>query len=70
MCDSTGLAGACFGLLQGLLFWVIVPRMGPIQESEQTSAKVIILLMVVIGMLAGAIHCISDGAEAGYRRFF
>jgi uncharacterized membrane protein len=31
------LAGEWFGLLQGLLFWVIVPCMGPIQASEQTS---------------------------------
>lgn len=52
--QEAALAGAFFGLLQGLLFWVIVPRMGPIRPSEQTSAAVLILLMIIIGMLAGA----------------
>ncbi len=52
--QEAALAGAWFGLLQGLLLWGIVPRMGPIQESEQASAKLIMLIMVVIGMLAGS----------------
>jgi hypothetical protein len=52
--QGAALAGACFGLLQGLLFWVIVPRMEPIQESEQTSAKIIVLMMVVIGLLVAS----------------
>jgi hypothetical protein len=48
------LAGGWFGLLQGLLFIVIVPRMGPIQASEQTSAMMISVVMVIMGMLVGA----------------
>jgi hypothetical protein len=48
------LAGGWFGLLQGYLFLVIVPRMGPIHDSEQNSANGIILAMIAIGMLAGA----------------
>ena len=52
--QEAALAGGWFCLLQGLLFWVIVPRMGPIQASEQTSATVLILFMCVMGILAGA----------------
>jgi hypothetical protein len=52
--QEAALAGAWLGLLQGLLFWVIVPRMGPIQPSEQTSAVLLIAMMIIIGMLAGA----------------
>ena len=35
---EAALAGALIGLLQGLLFWVVVPRMGPILPSEQARA--------------------------------
>jgi hypothetical protein len=48
------LAGGVFGLLQGLLFIVVVPRLGPIQASEQTSAIMISLIMVAMGILVGA----------------
>jgi hypothetical protein len=48
------LAGGWFGLLQGLLFGIIVPRMGPVKANEQTSAAVLMGLMVVLGMLVGA----------------
>ena len=51
---EAGLAGAWFGFLEGILFWVIAPRMGPIQASEQASAAAIGILMVVMGMLVGA----------------
>jgi hypothetical protein len=48
------LAGAVFGLLQGLLFWVLTPRMGPVLPSEQAGMNVIIGFMILVGMLAGA----------------
>jgi hypothetical protein len=51
---EAGLAGAWFGFLEGILFWVIAPRMGPIQAGEQASAAAIGVLMVVLGMLVGA----------------
>ena len=51
---EAALAGAWLGLLQGFLYWIISLRMGPIQPDEQTSAAVIILLMIVVGMVAGA----------------
>lgn len=52
--QEAALAGGGLGLLQGALFWVIVPRLGAIQASEQTSATVISVGMVVLGMLLGA----------------
>ena len=52
--QEAALAGGWFGLLQGLLFGIIVPRMGPVQANEQTSAAVLIGLMIMLGMVAGA----------------
>jgi hypothetical protein len=55
---EAALAGAFFGLLQGLLFWVIVPRMGPVLPGEQASTFVLIVIIVLLGMLFGAILAI------------
>jgi hypothetical protein len=52
--QEAALAGACFGLLQGLLFWVIAPRLGPVQASEETSATVLTVFMLIVGMFSGA----------------
>ena len=52
--SEAALAGAWFGLLQGLLFTVVVPFMGPIQSNEITKTIVLILIMLIIGMFAGA----------------
>jgi len=52
---EAALAGAVLGLLQGLLFWAIVPRMGPILPSEQAGAVGLILVMLLLGMAAGAV---------------
>ena len=48
------LAGGLFGLLQGILFGVISPFMGPIQDDEWTRTIVLILIMIVVGVFAGA----------------
>lgn len=48
------IAGSIFGLLQGILFIVITPTMGPIREDETTSNLVLSLFMVVGGMLISA----------------
>jgi len=48
------LAGALFGFLQGVLFFLIVPRMGPIDPSEQASATGISLGMMCVGIFAAA----------------
>ena len=43
-----------FGLLQGLLFLVIIPCLGPVQADEQASAAALILAILVVGAIAGA----------------
>jgi hypothetical protein len=52
--QEAALAGAWFGLLQGLLFWVVVPLMGPVLPDEQPAAMILAAVMTVAGMLAGA----------------
>ena len=52
---EAAMAGSLFGLLQGLLFWVVVPRMGPILPSEQANAIGLVVVIVFLGMLFGAI---------------
>jgi hypothetical protein len=51
---EAALAGGLLGLLQGVLFGVIVPFMGPIQDDEWTNSIILILLMLVVGTLAGS----------------
>lgn len=52
--QEAALAGGVLGLLQGTLFGVVVPVMGEIKASEQTSAIGLIVAILVVGMLAGA----------------
>jgi cobalamin synthase len=52
--QEAALAGAWLGLLQGLLFWLVAWRLGPIQADEQASALLISLGMLLVGILAGA----------------
>jgi hypothetical protein len=47
-------AGGILGFLQGLLFIFIVPRMGPIADSERASAAGIGFGMLCLGVLAAA----------------
>ena len=51
---EAALAGGFFGFLQGVLFGVISPFMGPIQADEWTRAIVLILIMIAVGIFAGA----------------
>ena len=52
---EAAMAGSVFGLLQGLLFWAVVPRMGPILPGEQANAIGLVVVIVLLGMLFGAI---------------
>lgn len=52
--QEAALAGAWFGFLQGVLFVITIPRMGPIQPNEQISAVLINVVMIVMGMFVGA----------------
>jgi hypothetical protein len=52
--QEAALAGGWFGFLQGVLFWVSMPRLGEVRADEQTSAFLLSLAMLVVGMLVGA----------------
>lgn len=52
---EAALAGGFLGFLQGILFLVIVPLMGPIQSNEITKTIILTLIMLVAGILAGAV---------------
>ena len=51
---EAALAIAIFGFLQGLLFVVIVPFMGPIKSDEMAKAIILTLIMISAGMVVGA----------------
>ena len=51
---EAALAGGFFGFLQGVLFGVISPFMGPIQADEWTKTIVLVLIMIALGIFAGA----------------
>ena len=51
---EAALAGGLLGLLQGILFGVITPFMGPIQADEWTRTIILIIGMLVVGTLIGA----------------
>jgi hypothetical protein len=52
--QEAALAGAWFGLLQGVLYGVMAPRMGAVLPSEQASATLLTVLIVVVGIGVGA----------------
>lgn len=49
------LAGALFGLLQGLLFLFMLPRLGEIIAGDKAAATFVSVAIIVIGPLAGGI---------------
>lgn len=51
---EAALAGGILGFLQGILFLVFVPFMGPIQSNEIPKTTILVLIMLIIGILAGA----------------
>ena len=51
---EAALAGAWFGALQGLLFWLIAPRMGPVLPTEQREAGAIIAIILLAGAVVSA----------------
>jgi len=48
------IAGGIFGLLQGILFMVVLPFMGPIQSNELPNSIILVLTMLLGGIAAGA----------------
>jgi hypothetical protein len=51
---EAALAGGLLGFLQGVLFLVIIPLAGPIKASEWTGTIILTLILLVVGILAGA----------------
>ena len=52
---EAALAGAVLGLLEGILFAVIISRLEPINPDEGTRATVLTIGMMIVGIFAGAI---------------
>ena len=52
--EST-LAGGILGLLQGLLFFIIIPVMGPIKPEEEANQMTLNLIMLTAGALVAAV---------------
>ena len=51
---EAALAGGFFGFLQGLLFAGIITFLEPVNADEQSRAVILTLIMIVVGMFAGA----------------
>lgn len=51
---EAALAGGLFGLLQGILFAVIISLLEPINANEQTKTIILTLAIILVGMFAGA----------------
>jgi hypothetical protein len=51
---EAALAGGLLGLLQGILFFVFITFLGPIQASEWTRTIVLVVIQLILGILAGA----------------
>lgn len=51
---QAALAGGLLGLLQGLLFIVILPRLGPLQADERSLATGIAIFLLITGIPVAA----------------
>lgn len=51
---EAAFAGGVFGLLQGLLFGIVVPWMGPIESNERGKTIILILIMIIVGIFVAA----------------
>ena len=58
---EAGLGGAVLGFLQGFLFWIVVPYMGPIRPDEQVNAALLGAAMIGLGIVAGAVLALFTG---------
>lgn len=52
---EAALAGAVLGLLQGVLFAVIISQLQPINREEAAQSTALTIGMIVVGILAGAV---------------
>jgi hypothetical protein len=51
---EAALAGGFLGLLQGVLFLVVIPFLGPIQADEWPQTIILTAIMIIVGIVAGA----------------
>ena len=51
---EAALAGAVLGLLQGVLFAAIISFLEPISADDRSRSMILTLIMIAVGMLAGA----------------
>jgi MFS family permease len=51
---EAALAGAVLGLLQGVLFAAIISFLEPISADDRSRSMILTLLMIAVGMVAGA----------------
>ncbi|HEU0293848.1 MAG TPA: hypothetical protein VFR47_13995 [Anaerolineales bacterium] len=51
---EAALAGAVLGLLQGILFAVLISQLEPINPDERSRSIILTLIMIVVGVFAGA----------------
>jgi hypothetical protein len=51
---EAALAGAVLGLLQGILFAVLISQLAPINPDERSRSIILTLIMIVVGVFAGA----------------
>jgi len=52
---EAALAGAFLGLMQGILFIVVIQFVGPVQPDEQKNALMLSAGMLLAGVFAGAV---------------
>ena len=52
---EAALAGGLLGFLQGLLFAGIITMLEPISEDERSKTIILTLIILVTGILAGAV---------------
>jgi hypothetical protein len=65
---EAAVAGALLGLLQGVLFAVIAPRMGEVRPDEQQKSLILNIVIIAAGALISAGLSVAVGAAQANRR--
>jgi len=65
---EAAVAGGLLGLLQGVLFAVIAPRMGEVRPDEQQKSLMLSVVMIAAGALISAGLSVAVGAAQANRR--
>ena len=65
---EAAIAGGLLGLLQGVLFAIVAPRMGEIRPDEQRKYLILSIVMIAAGALISAGLSVAVGAAQANRR--